>query len=504
MSTSAHRPGRASASVPWPAAASRGTRYSWPAATCWMRPATCWPSARACSRRVHCAEICRDHLAAASGCCAGAAGAGRAVAAAQLGRRRSHCFLLPAEFPAAADLSPGARPDHPRLGAVAGGARHRAGNLGATGRLRGLLCKLSRVPGVDAAAGQTPAPSARDAQGAAGRPGAVALSPLRAHRRQHRLHPQLRHDGAALRHPAAASAALRSGRTTPACRDAYGHDSHPARLCPGAAAGANQRDHCHAHPGNAGYQLVRDAALWPGGLADSAAGGLATGESGAGRPARRDRRQYPGNRYGSVADRLLSRARCHRSAVLDDGADALPGGDDPHPAGHRPVCAVARALPSRGAQAGLRQPGDHAQRDVHLRLRGRAWRCAGGAGAAGWTGDWLAQAPQYNALVGVASLFGIIGLAMIGIAPIVSLALMVGLLSRLAELGVPILTPALGLMSGFSIAMIFSSFGPSTLILARFSGSRASEVVFGWNGRFVATVLPLLLILLLVTHWLQG
>ncbi|MDY3197588.1 MAG: hypothetical protein RBT58_04360 [Pseudomonadaceae bacterium] len=118
--------------------------------------------------------------------------------------------------------------------------------------------------------------------------------------------------------------------------------------------------------------------------------------------------------------------------------------------------------------------------------------------------DWLAQAPQYNALVGVASLFGIIGLAMIGIAPIVSLALMVGLLSRLAELGVPILTPALGLMCGFSIAMIFSPFGPSTLILARFSGSRASEVVFGWNGRFVATVLPLLLILLLVTHWLQG
>src|SRR5690606_34281644 len=67
--------------------------------------------------------------------------------------------------------------------------------------------------------------------------------------------------------------------------------------------------------------------------------------------------------------------------------------------------------------------------------------------------DWLAQAPQYNALVGVASLFGIIGLAMIGIAPIVSLALMVGLLSRLAEMGVPILTPALGLMCGFSIAM---------------------------------------------------
>ena len=59
-------------------------------------------------------------------------------------------------------------------------------------------------------------------------------------------------------------------------------------------------------------------------------------------------------------------------------------------------------------------------------------------------------------------------------------------------------------MCSFSTSLIFSPFGPSTLILARFSGSRASEVVFGWNGRFVATVLPLLLILLLVTHWLQG
>ena len=116
---------------------------------------------------------------------------------------------------------------------------------------------------------------------------------------------------------------------------------------------------------------------------------------------------------------------------------------------------------------------------------------------------WLAQDPKYNVLLAVASLFGIILLALVGIAPIVSLALLIGLLSQLAQLGVPILTPALGLMCGFSIAMIFSPFGPSTMILARFSGARASEVVFGWNGRFVLTVLPLLLILLLFTHWLH-
>lgn len=118
--------------------------------------------------------------------------------------------------------------------------------------------------------------------------------------------------------------------------------------------------------------------------------------------------------------------------------------------------------------------------------------------------QWLARAPEYNMLVGIASLFGIIGLALIGVAPIVSLALMVGLLSQLAQLGVPILTPALGLMCGFSIAMIFSPYGPSTLILSRFSGVRPSQVVFGWNGRFVLSVLPLLVLLLLITHWLHA
>ena len=117
--------------------------------------------------------------------------------------------------------------------------------------------------------------------------------------------------------------------------------------------------------------------------------------------------------------------------------------------------------------------------------------------------EWLAQKPEYNIFLGIASLFGIILLAMIGIAPIVSLALLVGLISQLAQLGVPIMTPALGLMCGFSIAMIFSTFGPSTLILSRFSGVRPREVVFGWNGRYVVTVLPLFVLLLLLVDWLH-
>ena len=117
---------------------------------------------------------------------------------------------------------------------------------------------------------------------------------------------------------------------------------------------------------------------------------------------------------------------------------------------------------------------------------------------------WLAQEPKYNMLLAVGSLFGIILLAMAGVAPIVSLSLLVGLLAELARLGVPIMTPALGLMCGFSIAMIFSPFGPSTLILARYTGENPLRVAFVWNGRFVISALPLLLLLLFIVHWLQS
>jgi hypothetical protein len=114
---------------------------------------------------------------------------------------------------------------------------------------------------------------------------------------------------------------------------------------------------------------------------------------------------------------------------------------------------------------------------------------------------WLAQEPKYNVLLAVASLFSTITLAVIGVAPIVSLSLIAGLLAQLATLGVPIMTPAVALMCGFSLAMIFSPFGPSTLILARYSGEKPFRVAFGWNGRFVLNVMPLLLLLIFATYW---
>ena len=125
----------------------------------------------------------------------------------------------------------------------------------------------------------------------------------------------------------------------------------------------------------------------------------------------------------------------------------------------------------------------------------------GAAAPLGEFAAWLAQAPKYNVLLAVASLFSTILLAAIGVAPIVSLSLIAGLLAQLAHLGVPILTPAVGLMCGFSLAMIFSPFGPSSLILARYSGESSVRVAFVWNGRFVATVMPMLLLLIFATYW---
>ena len=117
---------------------------------------------------------------------------------------------------------------------------------------------------------------------------------------------------------------------------------------------------------------------------------------------------------------------------------------------------------------------------------------------------WLAAEPKYNLLLAVASLFSTITLAIMGVAPIVSLSLIAGLLAQLAVLGVPIMTPAVGLMCGFSLAMICSPFGPSTLILSRYSGETPFRVAFGWNGRFVMSVMPLLLLLLFGTYWLHS
>ncbi len=100
--------------------------------------------------------------------------------------------------------------------------------------------------------------------------------------------------------------------------------------------------------------------------------------------------------------------------------------------------------------------------------------------------------------LGSAGMLTIIALALLGVAPIISLSLCAALLAQLAGHGVAIMQPAVALLIGFSLAMLLSPYGPSALMLARHAQLSPWRIAFGWNGRFVLLVLgPLLLVPLL-------
>ncbi|WP_312728198.1 hypothetical protein [Stutzerimonas kunmingensis] len=100
--------------------------------------------------------------------------------------------------------------------------------------------------------------------------------------------------------------------------------------------------------------------------------------------------------------------------------------------------------------------------------------------------------------LGSAGMLAIIALALLGVAPIISLSLCAALLAQLAGHGVAIMQPAVALLIGFSLAMLLSPYGPSALMLARHAQLSPWRIAFGWNGRFVLLVLgPLLLVPLL-------
>lgn len=112
---------------------------------------------------------------------------------------------------------------------------------------------------------------------------------------------------------------------------------------------------------------------------------------------------------------------------------------------------------------------------------------------------WLMEVTYGQFLVEIAGLFGIIVLALLGVAPIVSLSLLTALLVQLVDQGLPALGPAIALITGFSLAMLISPFGPSALLLARYAKVSPAEVALSWNGRFVlSALLPLLVLVLLV------
>src|SRR5690606_21940958 len=177
-----------------------------------MTTPTGWPSAKVYSRRVRCAEICHDSAVVAAGRGTRAAGAGRAVAAPELGCHGGAGRLLPAALPATACLSPGTGADYPwHADRTAGIRRSGAGAVGPAGQRHGLLHQLPRRAGAHPAAGPASAASARDAQGTADRAATVALPALCTDRRQYRFDSQLRHDEPDVRYAAAASAAVSSG-----------------------------------------------------------------------------------------------------------------------------------------------------------------------------------------------------------------------------------------------------------------------------------------------------
>lgn len=91
----------------------------------------------------------------------------------------------------------------------------------------------------------------------------------------------------------------------------------------------------------------------------------------------------------------------------------------------------------------------------------------------------------------------------VGVIPITMLSIFSGLLPQLMSAGMDPLLIAVALVIGFSLAMMLSPFGPAVMLLSRLGQVSRWAVAFGWNGKFVLAVLPLLLVYLWCLHaWL--
>ncbi|WFE71813.1 hypothetical protein P8S55_01700 [Halomonas sp. M1] len=99
---------------------------------------------------------------------------------------------------------------------------------------------------------------------------------------------------------------------------------------------------------------------------------------------------------------------------------------------------------------------------------------------------------QWGAFNAVLAMLMVVGLAQIGVNPIVTVTLLVGLLP---QLGIEGLSPALigaSLMVGWALALMSSPMTASMLILSRFTGVPATRIGYRWNGRFLVASIPLL------------
>lgn len=104
----------------------------------------------------------------------------------------------------------------------------------------------------------------------------------------------------------------------------------------------------------------------------------------------------------------------------------------------------------------------------------------------------LAVLDPLGTLNAVLAMLMVVGLAQIGVNPIVTVTLLVGLLPTL---GIEGLTPELigaSLMVGWALALMSSPMTASMLILSRFTGVPATRIGYRWNGRFLVAAILLL------------
>ncbi|MAL99061.1 hypothetical protein [Hydrocarboniclastica marina] len=92
----------------------------------------------------------------------------------------------------------------------------------------------------------------------------------------------------------------------------------------------------------------------------------------------------------------------------------------------------------------------------------------------------------------------IMGGAAVGIAPLVVLTFLAGVLGQIQQSGAPVLFSGVALAVGFSMAMMLSPFGPSVMVLARFGRLSRLTVAFGWNLRYTLVALPAICLLLVL------
>nr|WP_284041382.1 hypothetical protein [Halomonas olivaria] len=98
----------------------------------------------------------------------------------------------------------------------------------------------------------------------------------------------------------------------------------------------------------------------------------------------------------------------------------------------------------------------------------------------------------WGAFNAVLAMLVVLGLAQVGVNPIITVTLLVGLLP---QLGIDGLTPPLigaSLMVGWALALMSSPMTASMLILSRFTGVSATYIGYRWNGYFMIAAIPLL------------